>query len=165
MLTAGVFIHAGRYGAGIGWLAASSLLLVVAVQGWAQQILYLPPVVFSLLFLAFFASSLLPGRQPVVTEMAIRMGEQRSARMFDYTRRVTIAWCAFFAGLAALSTGLALWSSPGAWSWFVNLGSYLLVGAFFVGEFILRGRFLPGHRFQSLSDFVRALLVAGAPKR
>jgi len=57
-----------------------------------------------------------------------------------YTRKVTIMWCAFFVanGLAALAT--ALWASNEVWLLYNGLVSYLLMGALFAGEWLVRRR-------------------------
>ena len=146
-----------RPGGALAALGVAAGLAGVGVAGGAQELLYLPPITFSLFFLLLFGATLLPGREPLITVLARAMGEPDSPAMARYTRRVTEAWTAFFAGLLALGIGLALWASPVVWSLFMNFGSYLLVAAFFLVEFRLRGRLLPGHRYARLRDFLGAL--------
>ena len=55
-----------------------------------------------------------------------------------YTRRVTQAWCLFFAlnGVVALATALA--ASDEVWMLYNGLVAYGLIGAMFAGEWLIR---------------------------
>jgi uncharacterized membrane protein len=57
-----------------------------------------------------------------------------------YTRKVTWAWCGFFAlnGTAALVT--ALWASERIWALYNGLVAYVLIGLLFAGEWLVRQR-------------------------
>ncbi len=88
--------------------------------------------------LAWFAASLRPGREPVVTGFARRMRRTMPDRVVRYTRKVTWAWCVFFAAELALSAGLLAWAPRAAWSGFVNLANLPAVAAMMLGEFACR---------------------------
>ena len=156
---------AGDWRSAAVWLGLAGLLAAAVGQGWAQPVLYLPPVLFSLVFFVVFAGSLVSGRTPLVTELALRMGERPTPAVRAYTRRVTQAWALFFAFLGGTALVLALAASPTVWSWYANFGTYLLVGLFFLVEFRLRDRFMPGHRFRRFGDFLRALAANGMDRR
>src|SRR5271170_5894985 len=56
--------------------------------------------------LASFALTLRPGREPLITAMALRLHGGISVELAAYTRKVTIAWSVFFAGQLTLSVTL-----------------------------------------------------------
>ena len=77
------------------------------------------PVLLNLVLCFLFARTLRAGSEPLVTRFArAERGGELPAELARYTRRLTAAWAAFFALMAATSAGLALWGSLGAlWSW------------------------------------------------
>jgi uncharacterized membrane protein len=60
-----------------------------------------------------------------------------------YTRRVTQVWCAFFVANGTVAVWTALYASRDVWAIYNGLIAYLLMGALFAGEWLLRRRFLP----------------------
>ena len=88
--------------------------------------------------LAWFAASLRPGREPVVTGFARRMRRTMPDKVARYTRNVTWAWCVFFAAELALSAGLLAGAPLALWSSFVNLANLPAVAAMMLGEFAVR---------------------------
>lgn len=150
------------------WLALALIITVTAAglaAGRALTVLYLPPVLVTLLLLMVFAATLLPGRTPLITAVALHMGETDTPAVRRYTRRVTWGWSLLFAALAAQNTALALWASPAVWSLFANILNYVIVAVAFLVEFRLRHRYLPGHRYPSFIAFVRGLAAHGGPWR
>jgi uncharacterized membrane protein len=133
------------------WLVAAvgALLLGAATTlagSWLPLKLY--PVMVSAVLLAVFGTSLWRG--PTVIERIARIREpQLPPAAVAYTRKVTLAWCAFFVANGAVSAATALWASERLWLLYNGLLSYLLVGTFFVAEWLLRQR-------------MRARLAAGA---
>ena len=57
-----------------------------------------------------------------------------------YTRTVTIAWCIFFAGNGAMALGTALSGNDRWWTLYNGFLAYLLMGALFAGEWLVRQR-------------------------
>jgi uncharacterized membrane protein len=119
--------------AGAAVLAAFSL----AGQGWLPLKLY--PVLVNAVLLLVFGVSLWRG--PPVIERLARLSEPAlPVEGVAYTRRVTEAWCLFFVfnGVAAGAT--ALWLSTEGWALYNGFIAYLLMGAMFAGEWLLRRR-------------------------
>lgn len=86
-----------------------------------------------------FAVTLRSGSTALITRIALqRHGAALTGRARRYFRGLTAAWAALFAALALGSAVLALGASFEAWSLFTNLLSWPLVGAMFVGEYLLR---------------------------
>jgi uncharacterized membrane protein len=57
-----------------------------------------------------------------------------------YTRKVTVVWCGFFVVTGTLALATALWSSDKTWALYNGLIAYLLMGALFAGEWLVRPR-------------------------
>lgn len=93
-----------------------------------------------MLFL-FFSSLFLP--EPIVyrfatlTQPSIRQSIARE-KVKAYCRRVTILWCVFFIGNGSAAFYTALYMPEKIWAIYNGLISYILMGALFTGEFIVR---------------------------
>lgn len=129
-------------GRDLAWLAAGvGALLLAGASGlegsWVPVKLY--PVMVSLVLLAVFAASLRRG-PPIVERIARLREPQLPPQAIPYTRKVTIAWCAFFLANGALSAATALWASEQVWVLYNGLLAYVLIGTFFAVEWLLRQR-------------------------
>lgn len=103
-----------------------------------------------------FGRTLLRGREPLITGVARRVHGTLEPEIEAYTRRVTQAWCLFFAAqLAASALLLALVPLP-AWSLFVNLLNAPLLVLMFAGEILYRGYRYPDHPRASIASTLRA---------
>ena len=124
------------------WLIAGLGAVVLCAAsglgaGWLPLKLY--PVMVSALLLGVFVASL--WRPPTVIERIARLTEPLlPPEGVVYTRKVTIAWCAFFVANGGISLVVALWGSDEAWLLYNGLLSYVLMGVFFAGEWLLRQR-------------------------
>lgn len=119
--------------------AAAAVLAAAAawVDGWAPLKLY--PVVLSLGLLGVFAASLRRG--PSAIERLARLREpDLPPHAVAYTRRVTQAWCVFFAANAAISAATALWASTATWALWNGLLSYGAMGLLMGVEWLVRRR-------------------------
>lgn len=110
------------------------------LTGSEQGLLFYPAIV-NLVLLGVFGGSLLQG-QSFVERLARLREPGLSPSGVIYTRKVTAAWCLFFTlnGAAALYT--ALYTSREVWALYNGLLAYLLMGAMFAGEWLLRRRVL-----------------------
>ena len=120
--------------------AAGALLLGAAAEldgSWVPLKLY--PVMVSAVLLAVFAASLWRG--PTIVERIARLHEPHlPPQAVAYTRKVTLAWCAFFVANGGVSAATALWASERVWVLYNGLLAYLLIGGFFGVEWLLRQR-------------------------
>lgn len=131
-----------------GWRTTLAATLVaacaLAILLWLAahlpgMLLYAPPVAFNLALFAFFARTLRPGSEPMVSRFArIERGGTLPQDLGRYTHNLTRVWAAFFVLMAAISATLALTASVAAWSLFTNCLNYLLVALFFVLEYVYR---------------------------
>ena len=88
-------------------------------------------------FLAAFGLSLLG--TPFVERFARRMGEDLDERGIAYCRSATVAWTVFLAAHFALTVA-TMFASREMWAAYNGLIAYLLIGAMFLGEYIVRRR-------------------------
>jgi len=99
-----------------------------------------------------FASTLRPGRTPLVTTLALRVHARLTPAMQRYTQRLTVVWSGYFVGMIAASATLYALAPWSWWSLFGNVLSPLLATGLFVLERLWRHRRHP--------EFGRASLAA-----
>ena len=115
-------------------LAAACLLSPVA----AHLLPLMCQLLITLALTWLFGHTLLPGAEPLVTQMARAVHGSLPSRIEVYTRRVTLAWTLFLAALSVLSV-LLYWRFPiHVWSVFANLLLLPLVGMMFLAEYLYR---------------------------
>ncbi len=73
-----------------------------------------------------------------------------------YTRRVTWAWCVFFAGMALTSVLLFVFAPLSSWSVFNNLLNLPLVVVMYLTEYAWRRRRFPNFSHASIAVVFRA---------
>ena len=125
----------------LGILAA--LLGLAALTAWtnSETLLRLYPATMSLGMLLLFGFSLkVP---PSMVERFARLHEpDLPLAGVRYTRRVTQVWCVFFIANGLFAAWTALYASRDEWALYNGLIAYLLMGALFSGEWLVRRRFL-----------------------
>jgi len=105
--------------------------------------LKLYPVLVNAALLTLFGATLL--RPPSMVERLARLREPALPdAAIPYTRRVTQVWCGFFIGNGAIALYTALFSSAAQWALYNGLIAYVLMGALFSGEWLLRRRLRRG---------------------
>lgn len=147
-----------------------------------QTLLLAPPVAFLALLAWLFGRTLCGGRQPLITRIVAALhGVPEQALPLElsrYARRLTAAWMLLLAMLAIVNGVLAFAEVPGgvlarlghtpAWaiareegSLIANLVNYGVVGAFFLGEYLLRSRWFPERPYRDFFDFMRRMGTLG----
>lgn len=130
--------------------------------GWVYWLQYMS---MQLVLFIMFARTLLGGRKPLCTHFAEIVHAPLSPSHEVYARQVTIAWSAFFASMALISTALFFLAPLATWSIFANFMTWPLVGLMFVVEYWVRKWLLPELRHTHLLDAVRAFRSASARVR
>ncbi len=127
-----------RMGQRYRWMSLAALLLAAPALFWNALLpLKLYPVAISIGMLALFGASLL--RPPSIIERIARIQDpDLPAFAIAYTRRVTQVWCLFFALNGGIAFATAVWASEAVWSLYTGLIAYLLMGALFAGEYLVR---------------------------
>ncbi|MDH3510038.1 MAG: hypothetical protein OER85_04185 [Gammaproteobacteria bacterium] len=109
----------------------------VTVLGGGTLALKSYPTIISLILLAVFGYTLLV--PPSMVERIARIaGSEISDRIISYTRKVTIVWCIFFAANAFVSAWISVAGSIEAWAFYNGFFAYLIVGALFATELVIR---------------------------
>jgi uncharacterized membrane protein len=122
---------------GLG-LAAAAIAVLVALSNEALP-LKLYPAAVNAAMLAVFAWSL--WHPPTVVERIARLQEpDLPPRGVVYTRHVTQAWCVFFVFNGAVATATAFLASDRVWALYNGGVAYVLIGAMFAGEWLVRRR-------------------------
>lgn len=117
------------------------LLAGATVVTNSELLLRLYPAAVNLGMLALFGLSLL--YPPSMVERFARLGEpELPDAAIGYTRRVTQVWCAFFVGNGAVALYTALYAGRDAWAQYNGFIAYLLMGALFGGEWLVRRFFV-----------------------
>jgi len=145
-------------------LAAGGIVAVLCLQavfdvGVSAQALYVAQHVGIHLFLAvLFGSTLRAGHKPLITTLAERVHHVFTPAMVVYTRKVTLAWTAYFVVMAAVSLLLYAFAPFDAWALFANLLTPLAVVTMFACEYVLRYRLHPEFERTSVADAVRSYM-------
>ncbi len=158
-----VMVVLGAWRAKHRWLSMGATALLVGLCAAAlfgahvsAQVLYLAQHVSVNLFLgAWFASTLRPGGEALISQIAARVRHLTPGKAL-YTRKLTFAWVVFFIGIVAVSVSLYALAPFQAWALFANVGTPIAVGAMFVGEYLLRYRLHPEFERTTLGDAIRA---------
>jgi len=130
-----------------GWrllaMAACVLAVIVGMTGSAMP-LKLYPALVNATMLALFAWSL--WRPPTIVERIARLQDPAlPPEGVAYTRRVTMAWCVFFVLNGALAMLTAALGDDRVWAVYNGGIAYLLMGAMFAGEWLVRRRVMARH--------------------
>jgi len=130
--------------------------------GWAQLERHFPDLFFlehagsNLALAILFGRTLVAGREPLCSTFARIVHGELPQEVRDYSRKVTIAWTAFFAALFATSCVLYLGRHLEAWSLLANILTPVLVATMFVVEYAVRLRALPHWERVGIMGGVRA---------
>jgi uncharacterized membrane protein len=119
-------------------IAGGGALLACAglVLGRADALLYYPVLVNATLCVLFALSLVYP---PSAIERIARLREpDLPPEGVRYTRRVTVAWIAFFVGNGTIALYTAMLAPLATWALYNGLIAYVLIGAMFAVEFAIR---------------------------
>jgi uncharacterized membrane protein len=121
------------------WLCL--IILLVILNNVLIARLY--PIIINLALLTVFALSL--KNPPTIAERFARLkhGDALPEKAVKYCRRVTQVWCAFFVTNISISA-VTLFMSMKVWSLYNGLISYIMMGAIFTIEYIVRMIYMKG---------------------
>lgn len=109
----------------------------VTVLGDGALALKSYPTIISLILLIVFGYTLL-APPSMVERIAKFAGSKFSDRTAPYTRKVTIVWCVFFAVNAFVSGWISVSGSMEAWAFYNGFFAYVIMGALFATELVVR---------------------------
>jgi uncharacterized membrane protein len=154
-----------------GWgLAAAAALGVAGLAlvwrgeaGDANRLYVLQHAAINALLCGWFGGTLRRGRLSLIGRFAERV-HPLSDDQRRYTWQVTRVWSVFFGAMALSSIVVYLSLSFAAWSVLANLLTPLLVGALFIGEYLVRYRLHPEFERTRLVDALRAVYATQAER-
>jgi uncharacterized membrane protein len=138
--------------------------------------LYATPVLISFWVAWMFGHTLAPGEVPLIERLArlIHGPDKVTEAIRTYARRVTLAWTLVMGMMGVLNLTLALVAQPDGvlllmgitppftvhvetWSLFANFLNYVIVGTFFIAEYLYRDYRFPEQRrrYRNVFDFMR----------
>jgi uncharacterized membrane protein len=109
-----------------------------------------------LFLLWYFGRTLLRGREPLITRFSSSVHGPLPPAMERYTRKVTIAWCVFFAAQLLGSALLFAIAPLDTWSLFINLLNVPLLAVMFVGPLVYRTLRYPDFPRTSIGQAIQA---------
>jgi uncharacterized membrane protein len=99
----------------------------------------------NLFLLWLFGRTLLPGREPLISQISRHINGELKPEVVEYTRHVTVAWCVYFVIQVLVSLLLYVFASLAAWSFFINVLNLPLLILMFVAEKTYRTLRFPNH--------------------
>ena len=172
----------------VRWNGAAWAMVPVVVAAlvllWRAHVAWLPlyasPVLVSFAVAWVFGHTLARGEVPLVERLVRLLHESDDLRpdIRAYARSVTLAWTLLMSALGLLNLTLALIAEPDGvllmmgihppftvhvetWSLFANGLNYLIVGVFFVVEYLYRDYRFPEQRYRNVFDFLRRAAAVG----
>ncbi|HEY3920314.1 MAG TPA: hypothetical protein VGL83_21185 [Stellaceae bacterium] len=145
------------------WLGPLALLLAVVVI-WAARagisLTALPGIPHAIAYatlLCVFGYTLLPDHEAILTRVVNAVRGPLPPALIVHTRRVTFAWCGFFAAQLVASVALYLFAPLEVWSFFINVLNFPLVVLMFVVEGLYRFLRFRDFPMDRLSDITRVV--------
>jgi len=139
------------------WMTVASLLAFNHAM-LAQQFRYIELMQHAGTFAcltAVFARTLMADRTPMVSVFARNSHGSLPPELASYTRKVTLAWSLLF-GLMTIASLLLFFNAPPAhWSLLANILTPVIIGAMFLGEYLIRRIALPRHLRTGLIASIR----------
>lgn len=123
-----------------GLLGAAALVALVALYDQALSV-RLYPALMNAAMLMSFALSLWRGPS-MIERFAPLLDPHYDERDAPYARTVTWVWCGFFVINGAASIWTALYADWNTWAIYNGIIAYAAMGALFLGEMLIRPRFL-----------------------
>jgi len=179
VLVAAVLSPALRKHSAKAWcalVASAALIAWLAMRGTSWLLLDAVPIIVNVALCSLFARTLVAGRTPLIARfIAILESPERlrDARVANYARQLTLAWAFVLGAQAALLALIVLAMPHGllamfgvdsprlvapAWTWYLHVGSYLLVAAFLALEYAWRRWHLRHIAHPPLPKFALALV-------
>jgi uncharacterized membrane protein len=118
--------------------AGAAFLLAHGTDAGMAALYGVPHAVAYVFLLCLFGRTLARGREPLITRLARHTHGTLSPDMTRYTRRLTLAWCVFFAAQLATSALLLRFASIESWSLFINVLNFPLLGLMFAADYLYR---------------------------
>jgi uncharacterized membrane protein len=141
-------------------LAVGALLLGLA---WSAKLIdfsasyFVEHLLFNSLLMILFGSSLIQGREPLISSLARRVHGSLPKEIAEYTVKVTWVWTFYFAATIIISLLLYFFAPLTVWSFFANVLGIPLAVLLFVGEYLYRIKTIPNFPHVSIFKGMQAM--------
>lgn len=162
-------------------MAVAALAVLVRSRFALMPLLLVPPL-FTAMIGGWFARSLRPGREPLITKVVSALHAQSgmplSPQHHRYSRNLTLAWALLLGLMTLVNLMLALIAVPGGilaqfgmaapvtvtnaqWSLIANIANYGVLGGFMLAEYQFRAFVFPVRPYRNIFDFARRMAALG----
>jgi uncharacterized membrane protein len=144
----------------LGVVAAAAAFAIVWAERSELSLSAMPGLPHALAYSALlfgFGYTLLPDHEAILTRVVNAVRGPLPPDLIVHTRRVTLAWCCFFAAQLVGSVVLYFFAPLVVWSFFINILNLPLVVLMFVVEGLYRFFRFRNFPMDSLSDIVRVV--------
>jgi len=107
--------------------------------------IYIPAISINLFLAVFFFSTLLPGKDPLITRIARIEQPDFDNVVAAYSRKVTWVWAIFFSALLIETIVLIAYTPIETSLLFLNCINYLFIPILFIAEYLFRRVHLRGY--------------------
>ena len=141
--------------AGLWWLVT---------YGGGRPLLYLPSILIPAALGWFFGRTLVAGRTPLITSVAVAARPATPDYLLKYSRRLTEMWTGIFIAMTVWDLALAAFASREAWSFMANGANYLVIGATVAFEYLFRRWRFRDYNHPGFVEYLR-IVVTADPRR
>lgn len=149
LLAAGMFVYLVEHEEQLGLAAVSGI----------------PHAAAYLFLLWYFGRTLARGKEPLISRFARSVHGALDPEMARFTRKMTIAWCLFFAAQLIASALLFGFAPLSTWSLFINVLNLPLVALMFVGQLAYRVIRFPNYPRVSLWQAIQVFIKDTSPSK
>jgi uncharacterized membrane protein len=149
------------------WLifaAICAALWWLVEYGGGRPLLYLPSILIPAALAWFFGRTLVAGRQPLITSVALAARPATPDYLLKYSRRLTELWTGIFIAMTLWDLLLAALASREAWSFMANGANYLVIGATVAFEYLYRRWRFRDYDHPGFVEYMR-IVVTADPRR
>jgi len=135
------------------------LLGCAVLSAWWQNhvLIFLPPILITLMILWPFAVSVRRHRTPLLTRFYQLTETEAAPEMIRYTTRLTWVWVGLISLMLIETIALGLFAPLTVWSLMTNFVNYVLLILFMILEFLFRMLYF--RRWFSPSRFIKQLII------
>jgi len=149
------------------WLLFAALcagLWCLVRYGGGRPLLYLPSILIPAVLAWFFGRTLVAGRQPLITAVAVAARPATPDYLLRYSRHLTEMWTGIFIAMTLWDLALAVYAPRAAWSFMANGANYLLIGAAVTLEYVFRRWRFPDYAHPGFAEYLK-IVVNADPRR
>ena len=146
------------------FIAVCASLWLLVAYGGGRPLLYLPSVLIPAALAWFFGRTLIGGREPLVTTVAVAARPFTPDYLIAYSRHLTELWTGIFIAMTLWDLTLAAFAPREAWSFMANGANYLVIGATVGFEYLFRRWRFPEYDHPGFAEYLK-IVVRADPRR